>query len=462
MNAIHILACLVLLCLAAAADAASAVAAKEQPAFPLKVSPNGRYLMDQKGQPFFLHADTGWDVAQCLTLDQAKFYFNDRKAKGFNTIIMTVLADVRENVNNCFGQNPFTKEWDLTKPNERYWKHVDACLDLAKERGLLVLLSSMWLGAGTPIWRDSMTPEAATSFGQFLGQRYKRFDNIIWIGGGDRRPESQTYDAILNQAEELKKAAPHQLQTYHSAHEYASAAEFPQESWLDIDFAYTYAVSYKQVLAEYARTRPVRPVILGETGYEAEPNAIELLPDRRRGDAWSPYLIRRQMWWALTSGACGVANGSAVVWRFADGWPNHLDMAGTLQMAQVEKLITSRPWWRLVPDPKHKFLTAAFGTFGQADYATAALADDGSFALIYLPNARAITVDLAKLGGGKVAAWWYNPRDGRLYDDKAAVTRGPFVLPPENRELTPPSSGREDDWVLLLDDAARSFKAPGQ
>ena len=47
--------------------------------------------------------------------------------------------------------------------------------------------------------------------------------------------------------------------------------------------AYTYAASYLQVTKEYQRKDPVRPVILGETGYEDEPNAIERLPDAKEG-----------------------------------------------------------------------------------------------------------------------------------------------------------------------------------
>ena len=52
-------------------------------------------------------------------------------------------------------------------------------------------------------------------------------------------------------------------------------------------------------------------------------------------------------------------------------------------------------------------------------------------------------------------AWWYNPRDG-----ESAVI-GEFSSAGQ-REFVPPSLGENMDWVLVLDDAARGFPAPGK
>jgi len=63
-----------------------------------------------------------------------------------------------------------------------------------------------------------------------------------------------------------------------------------------------------------------------------------------------------------------------------------------------------------------------------------------------------VRMDVIK--GGKVEAWWFNPRDGR------ATAIGTF----ENkgvREFTPPDKGEMIDWVLVLDDAAKNYPAPG-
>lgn len=40
------------------------------PVFPLKASADGRYLIDQRGQPFFYHADTAWTIT--VNLDRLR------------------------------------------------------------------------------------------------------------------------------------------------------------------------------------------------------------------------------------------------------------------------------------------------------------------------------------------------------------------------------------------------------
>ena len=51
-------------------------------------------------------------------------------------------------------------------------------------------------------------------------------------------------------------------------------------------------------------------------------------------------------------------------------------------------------------------------------------------------------------------AWWFNPRDGK------ATAIGTFPNTGE-RAFTPPDAGELLDWVLVLDDAAKGYAAPG-
>jgi hypothetical protein len=53
-----------------------------------------------------------------------------------------------------------------------------------------------------------------------------------------------------------------------------------------------------------------------------------------------------------------------------------------------------------------------------------------------------------------VKAWWFNPRDG------SANAIGEFSNEGE-REFVPPAPGEALDWVLVLDDASKSYPAPG-
>jgi hypothetical protein len=74
--------------------------------------------------------------------------------------------------------------------------------------------------------------------------------------------------------------------------------------------------------------------------------------------------------------------------------------------------------------------------------------------MIYTPTGRTLKVRMDKLAGAKVKASWFNPRDGKF------TAIGEFANQGE-REFTPPTSGENNDWVLVLDDVARSCPRPG-
>jgi hypothetical protein len=68
-------------------------------------------------------------------------------------------------------------------------------------------------------------------------------------------------------------------------------------------------------------------------------------------------------------------------------------------------------------------------------------------------GAAALEVDTTALAGTQLAAWWYDPRTG--------VARSLGVLDKQPRmTFVPPQGG--PDWVLVLDDAACGFPAPGR
>ena len=50
----------------------------------VRVSNDGHYLVDDKGQPFFYLADTAWALLYKTTRQEADFYLRNRKDKGFN------------------------------------------------------------------------------------------------------------------------------------------------------------------------------------------------------------------------------------------------------------------------------------------------------------------------------------------------------------------------------------------
>ena len=92
-------------------------------------------------------------------------------------------------------------------------------------------------------------------------------------------------------------------------------------------------------------------------------------------------------------------------------------------------------------------MTDGFGTFGAADYVTAARTPDGTLAMAYVPSSRTITVDLSTLGG-PVTARWYDPTAGTF----TSIPGSPFPNAGSMQFATPgTNAGDDDDWVLVLE-----------
>ena len=79
---------------------------------------------------------------------------------------------------------------------------------------------------------------------------------------------------------------------------------------------------------------------------------------------------------------------------------------------------------------------------------------DGSYAFVYTAAGKPVNVHMEKISGPMVKAYWYDPRNGSVELIGEFPATG-------TREFTPPSSGAENDWVLVLDDAAKDFPVPG-
>jgi hypothetical protein len=419
-------------------------ATEAPPSFPLKVSENRRYLVDQRGKPFFVMGDTPWFV-QKLKIEDVRMLMDDRLAKGFNTLFLEILDDSRIPSQDGYGNVAFQPDTDITKPVEAYWRYAEQVMDETEKRGLFIIMSDLWYGYGKGLWMHHVKPDNAKVYGAFLGKRFARFKNLMWMHAGDRNPDANLLECTRILAREIAAAAPHHLHTVHNSPEFASARFHHEDAWLDVNLGYTYGASYLHILPEYERSNPVRPVILGETGYEDEPNDIERLPDAKKGDLWNPYRIRRNAWWAVLSGAQGYCAGTRL-WRWEPNWREVMQIRSTVEAPNILRLLQTLDWWKLEPDTKHEFVTSGFGEWKKADYATAALAADGSCGVVYLPSARTFSVDMTKLRS-QVSATWFDPSNA----GRKAVEGSPLDNKGERRFVVPgKNSAGDEDWVLVL------------
>ena len=190
---------------------------------------------------------------------------------------------------------------------------------------------------------------------------------------------------------------------------------------IKLSAAYTYYPTYAQVLQEYNR-KEFLPVFMLEAGYEFEQN----VPWISKGDS---EILRRQEYWSVLSGATGQFYGNHYTWQFIDGWKDHLDTPGSVQIGYLVKLLAGRPWFQLVPDQAHMIVTSGYGKFsptgnvGSSNYVTTAGTRNGTLAISYLPTGGRVTVDTAQLAG-RVRAQWYDPRLGSTSRFRAPHSAG--------------------------------------
>ncbi|HMN27506.1 MAG TPA: DUF4038 domain-containing protein [Caldilineaceae bacterium] len=59
----------------------------------LRVSDNHRFLVTERGDPFFWLADTGWELFHRLRREEAAHYFATRQRQRFNVIQAVALAE---------------------------------------------------------------------------------------------------------------------------------------------------------------------------------------------------------------------------------------------------------------------------------------------------------------------------------------------------------------------------------
>ncbi len=431
--------------------AGSGVAAIATVAYPLKVSQNGRYLVDQRNAPFMIVGDSPQALIGDLSLEDAAAYIEDRKAAGFNAFWVNLLCvrytGCREEGTTFDGIQPFTTARDLSTPNPAYFERADAIIRLAERAGIVVFLNPIETGGWLGVLRENGVAKAR-AYSRFLGERYRSFGNIVWFNGNDFQSWTNRADdaLVLAVAEGIRTVDPAHLQTIELNYSRSGSRDDPRwRSRIDLDAAYTYFATYGQVLQEYNR-RPPMPVYMTEASYEFEKNSAFI----SRG---TPRNLRRQAYWSMLSGATGQFFGSHHTWQFLDDWKQHLDTPGSAQIGYLVKLFAPRRWYRLVPDQAHKVVTAGYGTFapdrnvGSSTYVTTAATPDGRLAISYVPVGRTIVVDLARLAG-RVRARWYDPANGTY----RPVPDTPFRNTGTVRLKAPGKNADGDsDWVLVLD-----------
>ena len=430
----------------------------------LKVSDNKHFLVFEDGTPFFYLGDTGWELFHRLTYEEAEKYLENRRSKGFTVIQAVVLAELDGlNTPNSEGNRPLIGNNPLT-PDESYFSHVDRVIKKAEEKGLFIGILPTWGDKVDPQWGKGpriFNKDNAFKYGQWIGKRYKDFRNIIWINGGDRNGGGANFEIWTAIAEGIKSVDKNHLMTFHPWGEHSSSEWFQKSDWLDFNMCQTghgqrsYSIYKRLILNDYNLT-PVKPCFDGEPRYEDHPVG------------WNPEVlgwfndadIRQALYWNLFSGSFGHTYGCHPIWQFLipgrepvglarHNWTEVLDLPGASQLIYARRLIESRPFLSRIPD--QSLIEQSY--YPETDYVVATRGD--GYAFIYFPTGWSARINLEKTGAKSVTAYWFDPKTGvaKLID----------TFPGEGqKEFTPPSGGRGNDWILVLDDTSKHFGLPGR
>ena len=412
--------------------------------YPLKVSVDGRHLEDQAGTPFLINGDTPWSLIVELTKAEAEVYLEDRRSRGFNTIIVEIIENEFGGPYNKDGEYPFLSLGDFSQPNELYFQHADWVINKAAEKSILVILTPAYIGfnCGGEGWCPEMKADALSDlrgYGNFLGNRYKGYDNVIWMHGGDAAAgDFGALDHVNAIADGIREVDPGKLFSAHCSRQ-RSAIECYNETWLEINNTYSdCSLSASKTKIDYQRS-PVVTFFYAEGRYEGEG-----LTDGK--------CIRSQAYWSVLGGSTGHFFGNNPIWLFAPGWEAALDLPGSRSMTHFGKLFASRPWSLLEPDYAETIVSGNRGIITSNDYIMAARASNGSVIMAYMPKGRTVTVDMSTVAGSAADVWWYDPENGN------SQYLGEFPAS-GSQDFTPPDTS---DWVLVIDNADLGFLPPGE
>jgi len=229
------------------------------------------------------------------------------------------------------------------------------------------------------------------------------------------------------------------------------------------------AEPWKWVAEDLAATPP-KPTLDMEPCYEDHPvNPWDGKWTRKERGYFSAYDVRARIYRGVFSGTCGVTYGHHHIWQFLNqelykpvnvgdtliAWRKAARAEAASQMIHLKNLMLSRPYASRVSD--QSLIKSDPGT-SYLDYAAATRDANGTYAMIYLAQNKPVKIDLSKVSGVAKNIWWYDVRTGLSKSAGMRKEKGTVTF-------TPPQEGNPDshrDWVLVIDDAAKKFNAPGK
>lgn len=447
-----------------------------QVTFPLRVSNDKRYLVDQRNKPFPILGRTAWFIISQPEKGYREFIENTL-AHGHNTIEFAAITHWPMGNHAPFngeGEVPFIStlrgsKWegklkytskldapDFSSPGEKYWQYVDRFLAYCEEKGLLVLMFPAYVGYNGEEqgWMKELVangPDKSKQYGAWIANRYKHRKNIVWMLLGDmgnfNEEQRIAEQALIDGLKSVKDLQSIQYTAEsHSGENAADNIHFGDEMTLNGAYTWELKVPVPYLSRKAYAHEPPMPSFLLEEPYDEEG------PDGNNYNPNATQPVRRFQWWGWMCTIGGYVSGNGYVWQFVDPfWQKHLETQGAQDMTRLNRFIESIEWWKLIPQGLNGMKNIVIDPVNidtTASYVSAAAARDGSMMVAYIPpsNKGHIKVDLSVVSK-PAFEYWFDPTEGSYITINLSQTADTI-----NREFKIPGKNKagEHDWVLLI------------
>lgn len=416
---------------------------------PVRVAASRHHLELADGIPFLWLGDTAWNGPVKAAAGDWDRYLADRTSKGFN-VIQYIATNWRAAPADEQGRTAW-KGRERIEIVPEFFQRMDARVAAINEHGLYAAPVLLWVNGTRTLENPGNLPEdQAILLARYIVARYGAHQ-LVWLLNGDGNYTGEHAarwkrigDAVFPDGH------PGRISSLHPARTWWLPEWYLDKSWFHFSgyqSGHRDGERHLRLLTEGPLTRAWRqqrrvPSINLEPNYEAHNN-------RSVGPrVFTDYDVRRAVYWSLlVSPPAGVTYGAHGIWNWAlkpeepiahagtgvsAPWREAMNLPGSAQIRHVKSLFESFEWWRL--RPAQELLAAQPGATDPRCHIAAAQADDGTWALAYLPCGGPIRLRDEAVKRLRQARW-YDPRTGAWRDAQPAA------------EMTAPG---ENDWVLHL------------
>lgn len=428
-------------------------------------------LQTAKGKPFFWLADTWWmALSDRLAFDDFKRLVQDRKAKGFNVVLLVagLYPDMDSFDPRAKNKDGWVWQEDYKTINPLFFHDADKKITYLLSEGITPCIVGAW-----GYYLLKMSQDKMQKHWEYLIARWGAYP-VVWCAAGEATmpyylsttPHEDTQQQKKGWSEIvqfIKQKDPfHRPLTIHPTE--IGKEQITQANLLDFDLIQASHNGYESVakgiklLEKSHQIKPKMPTIMGEINYEGIIHET------------SAEVQRLSFWSAVLHGSCGFTYGANGIWQvntktkpfgasphggcWGDTpWESAMQLAGAREIGLAKELLETLPWHQLQPKPH--WISPQNNPLTKETPRIAGIEEKLRIVYFYGPLYPWSTPHYTLLhleAHITYEAYFFNPRIGekKALGTVTATKQGAWDIPP---------LPTFEDWVLILE-AIFSSKTP--